>query len=635
MESVSLQAAMLMPILLLQKPSVTSKSRDHSEALTRRLIAWKDGDINDLVLEGRAIQRRLQEKKRTTKKQEQTARVFAQLLAEGKVTAALRLLDRDDSGLVLPLDQPLDKDDPTSKTVREELESKHPPARQADPSALLPTANGWPTHPAIFNGINGTMIKQCTLRSSGSAGPSGLDAPAWQRLCTTFKGASTALCDALASVARRLASEFVDPAGTQAFTACRLIALDKQPGVRPIGVAEMPRRIIGKAILKIIGREIQEVAGARQLCAGHQAGAEAAIHAMRAVLDKPEVEGALLIDASNAFNNLNREVALHNVSQLCPSFSRILYNTYREESDLFVDGHRIASREGTTQGDPLAMAFYALATIPLANACSVQQLEGEAWFADDATGSGKILSIRKWWSLLEEEGPKYGYFVNAKKTWLLVKEEFFITAVQAFSGTNVRITTAGRRELGAPIGPRKFTEEFVQGKVAHWVKQLDRLTTIARSQPHAAYSALTHGLCARWTYLSRTVPNIGQLLEPIETSIRQNLLPAITGQPAPSDQTRSLFELPTRLGGMGIPDPSKGAKTHLEDSLTITRPLVSLIMDKHTDLGGAPEEQLTLKRGGANNKRQSMPLLRQDQNGNDSSHWHSRRALPAGSPPSH
>ena len=41
---------------------------------------------------------------------------------------------------------------------------------------------------------------------------------------------------------------YVDPAGLTAFTACRLIALDKCPGVRPIGVGEVVRRIVGKAV---------------------------------------------------------------------------------------------------------------------------------------------------------------------------------------------------------------------------------------------------------------------------------------------------------------------------------------------------------------------------------------------------
>ena len=53
---ISLKALMIMPALLLQKPSATSKSRDHTEALKRRMGKWKDGDIQYLLAETHAIQ---------------------------------------------------------------------------------------------------------------------------------------------------------------------------------------------------------------------------------------------------------------------------------------------------------------------------------------------------------------------------------------------------------------------------------------------------------------------------------------------------------------------------------------------------------------------------------------------------
>ena len=57
------------------------------------------------------------------------------------------------------------------------------------------------------------------------------------------------LCNALALLAQCLCTQFVAPEGLSAFTECRLIALDKCPGVQPIGVAEVARQILGKAIL--------------------------------------------------------------------------------------------------------------------------------------------------------------------------------------------------------------------------------------------------------------------------------------------------------------------------------------------------------------------------------------------------
>ena len=99
--------------------------------------------------------------------------------------------------------------------------------------------------------------------------------------------------------------------------------------MRPIGVGEVVRRIIGKAVLATIKMDILEAAGPLQLCAGQDAGCEAAIHAMRSLFADENTESVLLVYASNAFNSLNRQVALCNISILCPSLAVILINTYR------------------------------------------------------------------------------------------------------------------------------------------------------------------------------------------------------------------------------------------------------------------------------------------------------------------
>ena len=143
----------------------------------------------------------------------------------------------------------------------------------------------------------------------GAAGPSGLDATSWKRLCTSFKGTSADLCDSLAatSTARRICTRYVDPSGPTAFVACRLIALNKCPGVRPRGIGETARRVIGQAIAKVLSDDIQKATAPLQLCAGHKSGCEDAVHAMREVFDSSETEALILVDASNAFNSLNRQ----------------------------------------------------------------------------------------------------------------------------------------------------------------------------------------------------------------------------------------------------------------------------------------------------------------------------------------
>jgi hypothetical protein len=114
------------------------------------------------------------------------------------------------------------------------------------------------------------------------------------------------------------------PGKSFCFIASRLIALGKHPGVRPIGIGEVIRHIIGKVILTVVSDDIQMSAGSQQLCAGQKAGCEAAVHAMRNVFEDPATEGVLLVDASNAFNNLNCEVALHNILLRCPPLTTVI-----------------------------------------------------------------------------------------------------------------------------------------------------------------------------------------------------------------------------------------------------------------------------------------------------------------------
>ena len=106
---------------------------------------------------------------------------------------------------------------------------------------------------------------------------------------------------------------------------------------------------------------------------------------------------------------------------------------------------------------------------------------------------------------------------------------------------------------------------------------MSKLTSIALSQPHAAYAAFTHGFRSKWSYLCWTIPDVGRLLQPLEDTLRTKFIPALTGRPDPSDLDRASFALPTRLGGLGLVNP-----TELDDdyiaSLKITSPLKEHIL---------------------------------------------------------
>ena len=63
-----------------------------------------------------------------------------------------------------------------------------------------------------------------------------------------------------------------------ALMACCLVALNKRPGVRPVGIEEMLRRALDKLIMRAARDKSKTACGNLQLCAGLEAGIEGATH---------------------------------------------------------------------------------------------------------------------------------------------------------------------------------------------------------------------------------------------------------------------------------------------------------------------------------------------------------------------
>ena len=147
-----------------------------------------------------------------------------------------------------------------------------------------------------------------------------------------------------------------------------------------------------------------------------------------------------------------------------------------------------------------------------------------------------------------------------------------------FAGTGINITTERRKHLGAALGSRSYLEQYVGGKVEDWVGEVTRLAEFARSQPQASYAALTFGLRHRWTYFMRTLPDIDNLLQPLERAISEVLIPSLIGRNC-SEAERNLVALPVRMGGLGLINPSDNADADVEysASIRVSAPLVSKI----------------------------------------------------------
>ena len=154
--------------------------------------------------------------------EEELSRKFSRLMMEGKLNAAIRLLEGS-SPTVLPL---------TDYTMHCP-QTKHPTAHVKFDNMLL---QGFVNlvDKVIYDDISAELIRKSAVRTRELLGPSGLDADFWRKIIGgSVFGTTTSddLCHAIALMTRQLCSEELkDPATVSVLISCRLITLDKCRG---------------------------------------------------------------------------------------------------------------------------------------------------------------------------------------------------------------------------------------------------------------------------------------------------------------------------------------------------------------------------------------------------------------------
>ena len=574
------QAVVVAGHVLLQSPFSGSRAAENACTLGARLTIWHSGQLDLLVDECRCIQQHLPAREQRSEGKPFSDTQFARLVYNGKVGAATRYLTKGPSA-VLGAQQVVG-----DRTVLEVLREKHPPATTPTIEVLLNKEPHKP-HAVLFQAITPAKIKKVAMRMSGAAGLSGIDSEGWNRMLSVYKGASGSLCSALSRMAVLLCTQEIQPSHLEAFLAGRLIALDKRPGVRPIAIGEVFRRIICRAIAELIEFDVMKAVAPAQLCVGVPSACEIGVHAVRKAFGEcPGVEGVLCVDASNAFNSLNRQAALHNIPRVCPVAGQVFANCYSAAISLYMeDDEKILSVEGTCQGDPLAMAFYALATQPLVEALStVCPSVPQIWYADDDAALGRLVELRCYWDRVLELGQGYGYLPNAKKSTLLVRRELVEEARQLFDGTGVSVTTDGLRYLGSPIGSDEYTGKYARSSEAQWSANVKACADVAESQPHAAYHVFVSALQRQWSYALRVTEFPDGGLSALDEIIDKAFIPALLGH-GEGHQARQLLALPVRNGGLGLPVPSSVAPEDFAASQYITECYVRLLLAGVTQSG--------------------------------------------------
>ena len=234
-------------------------------------------------------------------------------MSKENVNGALKLLANSMSNGILPL----------SNITLDLLKRKHTEPREPSSETLL-QGPFRPIHPVAYDDISETLVMQAAMLTKGGSGPSLLNADGWRRILTSwqFGNSSCNLRKAFANFIRKLCSEALQyTQSLEAFTANRLIPLDKNPSLKPISVGEVLRRIAGNAVMMLCQKDVIKTAGSLQLNAGQDAGAEAAIHAMRNIFVDVDVDALLLIESENVFSSINFKVVSLNFKFICPIIS--------------------------------------------------------------------------------------------------------------------------------------------------------------------------------------------------------------------------------------------------------------------------------------------------------------------------
>ena len=86
----------------------------------------------------------------------------------------------------------------------------------------------------------------------------------------------------------------------------------------------------------------------------------------------------------------------------------------------------------------------------------------------------------------------------------------------------------GRKYLGGFIGKKAAKDEYAKHLVKDWIQKIELLSSIARIEPQAAYSAFVSGFQHQLTYHIRTIPDLEEQLKPLDDIIDTKFIPAIT-----------------------------------------------------------------------------------------------------------
>ena len=286
--------------VMLQHALHVTASQSIRLRIEKRLDTWGEGKHEMLLKETIRTCEEYLTVARKEETSEHRAQTYHSLVLRRKLRTAVRWITEMEAGGFL---QPGDRCTKTGDRVMEVLCTKHPEAWTPTSESL----DSYPGRPPELTSVDITedTVKVVAGRLSGGGGPGGTDSVSLQHKLLRFGAASADLRLIVGDFVEWLENGRPPWAVYQALMSVRLIAMDKQPVIRPVGVGGTWIRMMAKCLLRVAGPEPKADCGTTQLAGELEAGIEGAIHVMRVLWEehKTEMDWIFsLIDARNAFN---------------------------------------------------------------------------------------------------------------------------------------------------------------------------------------------------------------------------------------------------------------------------------------------------------------------------------------------
>ena len=467
------------------------KAKEIKKHIATCLNLWRQGKFDALIQDITNTSLANAGYRSASNDAETTARKYHSAVLDGRLRAAVRGLTSSDTGGVLG---PNDAFTKTGRPVRDVLAEKYPPLRipnLSDPDNMAFADYGEAPDVIPIDCPIGD-VERVARQLHGSAGCSGVDAEHLKNQLLKHGKASAELREELAEWALWLANTAPPWASYRAMRQGRLVALDKQPGIRPLGIGEAWMRAVSKLVLMQCGMDGKAACGNTQLCVGLEAGIEGAIHASMQCASNtmpfpeerthpdtstgdpppqpeppdnetqiptntpnapagyphtlPDPDVHFLTDARNGFGKLSHMAMLWEVWHRWPAGSRFAHNLYRHECRLILRGTPgtapaiLLSREGVMQGCVWGMILYGIGLMPLAETLRRSDPTVlQPWYADDFALQGPASRVAKLFHILCRHGPSVGYFPEPEKCWVICPPSSEPQARQVFNDASLSV----------------------------------------------------------------------------------------------------------------------------------------------------------------------------------------------------